>query len=87
MWEKLTLAQQNDYKAKRRAQHKLDREKKAATDNTTDKTMLTNGEYSTADWETADDGDQVMMTMEGDEEVVMDMPSQNVKRSSSGEGQ
>ena len=83
MWEKLTLAQQNDYKAKRRAQYKFDREKKAATDNTTDKTMLTNGEYSTADWETADDGDQVMMTMEGDEEVVMDMPSQNVKRSSS----
>ena len=27
------------------------------------------------------------MTMEGGEEVVMDMPSQNVKRSSSGEGQ
>ena len=27
-------------------------------------------QYSTADWETADDGDQVMMTMEGDEEDV-----------------
>lgn len=60
MWKSLTQQQQDDFKSKRRAQYKADRQKKAAAE-TTDKALVTNGEFSSADWERDCDSEQVFL--------------------------